>query len=206
MKNFIWDFDGTLFDSYHHTTAAFVKALGEPRSEAEYNEIKRALEESIIYAIDKYNLSENEVKLFFEYEYDYDMKPVTEPYSYTRTVLEEIVRNGGYNYLYTHRNTSVFYYLDKYEMRDYFTDFITKESGFPMKPSPAALNNLTQRYQMNKDETIMIGDREIDVLAGKNAGLNALLISERNIPSCADYIVKDISEVISFIDNGVNKI
>ena len=29
MQNYIWDFDGMLFDSYPHITSAFLKALAE---------------------------------------------------------------------------------------------------------------------------------------------------------------------------------
>ena len=45
MKNYIWDFDGMLFDSYPHITSAFLKALAENGKEGDYDEAKALLDE-----------------------------------------------------------------------------------------------------------------------------------------------------------------
>ena len=44
IKNYIWDFDGMLFDSYPHITSAFLKALADFGIEADYDEAKAQLE------------------------------------------------------------------------------------------------------------------------------------------------------------------
>mgnify|MGYP002509227508 CR=1 FL=1 len=43
MKLFIWDFDGTLFDSYPHTAAALVQALKDSGREIDVTEAEKLL-------------------------------------------------------------------------------------------------------------------------------------------------------------------
>jgi FMN phosphatase YigB (HAD superfamily) len=45
----------------------------------------------------------------------------------------------------------------------------------------------------------MIGDREIDVAAGVNAGMTGCLITRKTKTSCAKYIVEDIGDILSLI-------
>ena len=43
----------------------------------------------------------------------------------------------------------------------------------------------------------MIGDREIDVLSGKNAGTYGCLFTKKeNVDTAADFVVRDISEIL----------
>ena len=69
--------------------------------------------------------------------------------------------------------------------------------NFASKPSPDAVNWICETYNLDKSETIMIGDREIDVLSGKNAGTYGCLFTKKDgVDSAADYIIKDIIEVL----------
>ena len=83
----------------------------------------------------------------------------------------------------------------------YFDDFVTAEHNFPHKPAPDAILYLIKKHNMNLNETIMIGDREIDVLSGKNAGIQACLFTQGNTDiqyikqiknTKADYVAGDM--------------
>jgi histidinol phosphatase-like enzyme len=41
--------------------------------------------------------------------------------------------------------------------------------AYPRKPDPAAFNAIIERHGLVRDETMAIGDRDIDVLAGRSA-------------------------------------
>ena len=67
--------------------------------------------------------------------------------------------------------------------------------NFAQKPSPDAVNWICETYGLDKSETVMIGDREIDVLSGKNAGVSGCLFTKKeNVESKADFIIRDIIE------------
>ena len=56
-----------------------------------------------------------------------------------------------------------------------FTDFVTSQHNFPNKPAPDALNYLCNKHGLKKEDCIMIGDRDIDLDSGKNAGMACAL-------------------------------
>ena len=79
-----------------------------------------------------------------------------------------------------------------------FTGFVTRENGFPMKPAPDAIRYLLDEFQLDPAETIMIGDREIDILSGKNAGIHTCLFTDGNpgaAASEAEYTAGNMAEL-----------
>ena len=64
------------------------------------------------------------------------------------------------------------------------------------KPSPEGIEYLLGKYKLPVRECLMIGDRELDVLAGKNAGVDACLFTlEKDVVSAADYVVDVIDKL-----------
>ncbi len=196
FKNYIWDFDGMLFDSYPHITAAFQKAMADFGVEIDYAETKKLLEISYATAFDYYSLTQEQKDLFYEYEHNVDLDPIAEPFPGTAETIKKIYHSGSKNFLYTHRGESALYYLKKYCIYDYFEDFVTSENGFPLKPCPDAVNHIVNKHNLNKDETVMVGDREIDVMSGKNAGTKGCLFTLENKETNADFVVHNITEAL----------
>ena len=198
MQNYIWDFDGMLFDSYPHITSAFLKALSEFGKDADYDESKALLEITFAHAFEHYDVTEEEKEVFRKHEHNYDLKPIAVPFENTYRTLEKLFNDGKKHFLYTHRGheTSQFY-LEKYGMAKFFTAFVDSSMNFPSKPAPDAVNYICDAYNLDRNETVMIGDREIDVLSGKNAGTYGCLYTQKeNVESAAEFIIKDISEVL----------
>ena len=69
-------------------------------------------------------------------------------------------------------------YLEKYNLSHLFTDFVTREMKFPLKPAPDAINYLIEKHSLDKDCCLMLGDRAIDCGSGLNAGIRAMLFDE----------------------------
>ena len=197
LKNYIWDFDGMLFDSYPHITRAFMQMMEDYGQHADYDEAKALFEVNFSVAFEHYGTTEEQKALFRKYEHDYLFEPFAVPFENTVYTLKKIVENGGRNYLYTHRGESVYYYLKKYGIYELFSDYVTSENGFPAKPAPDAVEYIVKNNSLIKSETVMIGDREIDVMSGKNAGVFGCLYSKNSKETSADFTVKDIIEVLS---------
>ena len=64
MKNYIWDFDGMLFDSYPHITSAFIKAMREFGTEPDYDEAKALLEITFAHCYEHYGVTDEQKEAF----------------------------------------------------------------------------------------------------------------------------------------------
>lgn len=80
------------------------------------------------------------------------------------------------------------------------------------KPSPGMLLDAAQRYNIDLTQSLMIGDSEADMLAGKNARCRCVLIknSGSNNTSIApivgtDYVVKDLWEAARIVTTFKNQ-
>ena len=94
---------------------------------------------------------------------------------YAAEALREIVRQGGRNYLFTHRGPSALRCLKDDGLADCFTDHVIRPDGFPAKPAPDALMYLMEKHGVNQQSAVMVGDRQLDLDAGKNAGIETVL-------------------------------
>ena len=90
LKNYIWDFDGMLFDSYPHITAAFEKMMKDNGVTVDYAETKRMLEISYATAYDYYQTTDEQKELFRKYEHDFDMEPIAVPFKNTVETLKKV--------------------------------------------------------------------------------------------------------------------
>ena len=178
ITEFIWDFDGMLFDTYPHTTAALCEYLKRYGKEADEQEVFNVLKISIREAFNFFGVKKEDEAEFYEIEHDFDFEPKGVPYEGIPEILRFITENGGRNYLFTHRDRYAIYYLERYGLKELFSDFITREEGFPLKPAPDAINYLVEKHKLKKESCIMLGDRAIDCDSGLNAGIKALLFDE----------------------------
>ena len=201
MTNFIWDFDGTLFDTYPHTVKILHQLMEEVGKPCDYDNLFAKSRRSLNEARDYCKATDEEWEEFYRREGIIECEPVALPYKGAEDVLNKVIKSGGKNYIYTHRDAVTFKYLRKHGWLKYFEGFVTNEHNFPHKPAPDALLYMIKRYNMNPNETIMIGDREIDVLSGKNAGIHACLFTEGNTD--IQYIEQIKSTKADFVANNM---
>ena len=176
--HFIWDFDGTLYDTYQGIVAAVAMGLfemGLPLPEKE--EVARLAKTTLRHACVALAGKERARELLARYAvHAADMGiAALSPYPGCLEALEKVVASGGFNYLYTHRNRQAVEALERDGMASLFRDFITIEAGFPHKPAPDALNWLARQHGLDPASCVMIGDRPIDIQAGHSAGMAAAL-------------------------------
>ena len=189
-KNYIWDFDGTLFDTYPVMLEALKFAM-EKSSISFKGDLAHYIKMFSIRKFAQEYADEAFLEIYHEIEHELQKNPKI--YAEIPQILKNIVENGGQNFVLSHRDGTTFDYLAAYP--DLFTEIITSEQRFARKPSPEALNYLLDKYQLHKLETVMIGDRPLDVEAGKNAGIATLLLDEKEyFGDIADIKIKNWSE------------
>lgn len=68
------------------------------------------------------------------------------------------------------------------------------------KPKPGMLLDLARRHKINLEKSYMIGDREMDILAGQAAGTTTILVGDEDIsPTEADHSVPDLAAAAELI-------
>ena len=198
IKHIIWDFDGTLFNTYPEVAKVFKKALQSFNINENSSSILKNLHISLWYTFttyaEKYNLDFEKLRHKFT-QLDELMPPFSsKPFKGVDKVLKSI---SGYNFIYTHRGNSTYKYLNHYNYLKYFKEVITREDGYLRKPEPQALIYLIEKYKLDKKQTIYIGDRDIDVQCANRAGILACYYNSHNIKTkeIANYIIDDYNKL-----------
>lgn len=206
--HFFWDFDGTLYDTYARMTRALVKGMASLGIKTDFDTAYNRMKVSLRYASETYAAENPHLHITMEdgiraYRvYSEEEGPETmQPYAGIPALLESVVKAGGKNYLYTHRGLGALDALERDGLKQYFTDFVTSKDGFPSKPAPDALNYLVNKHGLDLTTCIMLGDRSIDLDAGKNAGMQGGLFDPDRLYTtyAADYrfeTVKDMYETL----------
>lgn len=72
------------------------------------------------------------------------------------------------------------------------------------KPQPKMLLDAAEKYGIDLSRSWMVGDRETDVLTGKNAGTKTILVTSGAIGSSetADYVAPDLLAAAEHIRNA----
>ena len=196
---FIWDFDGTLYDTYDRIQRAVKKGMDEMGLTSQGHDIKALAKTTLHHACRVLAGEERAKELLARYfAHAEDEGPETiQPYPGCGEALRAIVDAGGFNYLYTHRNQTALDALHRDGLMDYFRDFITDEADFPSKPAPDALNWLIGQHHLDRRECVMIGDRVIDTQAGRNAGIAGALFDPDRFfsPEDADFFFEKLTDI-----------
>jgi len=126
----IWDFDGTLFDSYPVMAAAFHNALMEwgidEPIDAIHAYMKISMGDALRHYQEQYRLSED-----FSARYKSLGKSAERgniiPFAGVAELCKAIRQSGGSNYLLTHRGESAVFFMEKYGLLANFTELVTSK-------------------------------------------------------------------------------
>jgi len=200
IRNIIWDLDGTLFDTYPAFAKAFKAALNDLGHDAPLDWIeslaKKSMDHCAITLIDKYQLSEEALEQAFDRHYS-NTKPAEQPpFPGVIEVCQFICSLGGKNIIVTHRRRrGTLELLAANQMTDYFAGHLTGDDGYPRKPDPAAFEAAIQAHDLMHEETMAVGDRDIDIQAGRAAGVFTCLFGDEGDGVIADLTVHSFGEL-----------
>jgi HAD superfamily hydrolase (TIGR01549 family) len=176
IKNIIWDFDGTLFDTYPPIARAIQRGLHLLGFEYGLEELLALCKISMTHCIqtlaDQTSLPFAEIEEAFDQQYALIALEDQRPFPGVQDFLQKVLELGGKNIIITHRGSGTLEkLLAAYHLDAYFSGCITADDGFPRKPNPAAFFAALQSYHLNPAETLGIGDRALDIEAARGAGL-----------------------------------
>lgn len=97
--------------------------------------------------------------------------------------------------------------IEYFGLEKYFTIIFGRRDGIPIKPAADQLLNICRVTGVPPEETLMVGDSELDIQCGKNAGAKTCgvtygyrtkeLLMEEN----PDYLISDIKELLLILNN-----
>ena len=204
MKLFIWDFDGTLLDTYRNTTGYFRQALLDFGYDVSLTDILEKMMENLPFAIayysDLYDLPELG-KRYNEYASAESSAPVS-VFPGVVEVLRRVQEIGADNYIFTNRGSTIYPLLEKTGILGAFREIVTAEDPeFVVKPAPDVILYLMKKYGGTIDNTVMIGDRCCDLESGYNAGCRTCHLLTPAVPQYppCDFRISNFAEMLEML-------
>ena len=177
-KHIIFDFDGTVVDSYHAVLLGVQTVLSELLDRPVLlDEVKRHYSPHLPELLQNFNIAYTDLalsqrlcrrwsELALEMEFDYVLFPgIVESISQLRLL-------GAAIYLWTARDrASTLKILDNFNLINLFTDFRCGDDT-ATKPSPDGI--MAMVGHVPKQDVIVVGDSHMDILGAKNFGCRSI--------------------------------
>ena len=183
----LWDFDGTIMNTYPVYARTFKAALDTPYTE---QEVMALLKVTFGHAFSTMGLTREQIEHLRYLERQLqpeDFRPFPD--------IEKVLAAAEVNVIMTHKyRAGAEAILKAAGLRQYFTEIVAIEDGFPLKPDPASYRYLHDKYGLD----LVVGDRELDILPGKSIGVKTCLF--QNHTPGADYYVDSYDTFFDIID------
>ena len=186
MTAYIWDLDGTLIDSYPVIVEAARRTVCRAGLTDSGKEILEKVKRDTLSAYFREAASRCGVaseELLADYRtLTHDMDGLIRAMDGAAEALERLRKAGAEHYVYTHRGGSAGPILERLGLKGFFREIVTSEAGFPPKPAGDGVRYLVDKYGLDPNRSWYAGDRSLDVLCGRNAGVRTLLLLPEDSP------------------------
>ena len=202
----IFDLDGTLVDSCESIASAVNDMLRKLNlREKTKEEIRSYIGTGVIELIkkslgdDHADLLDKGFSIFDEYYKNHPAEN-SKLYPGVKDILEYF--KNKIKLIITNRNIeSAKIVLKEFGIYDYFKSITGGDDPSCAKPNSCPLDNAISKLDINKDRVIIVGDMDIDVLAGKAAGIATCAVTygigkkEDIVKINPDYLIDNISKL-----------
>jgi HAD superfamily hydrolase (TIGR01549 family) len=211
FANIIFDFDGTITDSKHDIAGAQVWVLQQLgvtsyKPEDLFRHIGKTLEEtfSTLLPPTLHERIPDAAKMYSEYYQPRSLETTTLFPGVKETL--EILRLHGKRLAIasTKRGVGIKRATDHFAITNYFAQ-LQGSDGIPHKPDPSILNKILAEQHWEREDTIMVGDTDKDILAGKSSrvstcGVTFGSLSREEIEQYnPDFIISSFPELLSIV-------
>lgn len=203
VKAALFDLDGTLIDSSDAIVWCvneLLSSLGLPA--AEPTEIISLIGVGLTPLLKHFIPDPEAHVLEYQRLYRKGFGDKTKVYEGAPELLEKLRAAGVSTGVVTNRNRGLASVIIGYFNLDRVIDTLVGEGdGLPLKPDPEIVYEACRRLGVESTQTLMIGDTDIDVETGKNAGCRTVLVDHHGDkrPNAADHTVSSLLEIIELI-------
>ena len=202
FRHVLWDLDGTLLDTYPATDGALAAALtglGHPVTVAELAPLTRiTLDHAVAHSAALFGLLVPELYTAYEREYAVLGLEFSPAMPGAVQAMRAVRGQGGLNLLATHRDREgALWRLKAAGLDTLLDDLLSVSDGYLRKPDPALFVALLERHRLDPAEVLAVGDRDLDVVAGRLAGCQTalLLTSGVSLQTGADRVLRSLAEL-----------
>lgn len=182
----IFDLDGTLLDTIKDLavcTNTALSQLGFPTHEVKeyYHFVGKGVDSLFRMALpEEYSTDENvqAVRDIFMPLYDRHGQDFTRPYNGVPEILKSLEAEGIIIAVASNKHqTAVEQLLKGLLPETTFTFILGERKGHPIKPDPDIVLTICRECGVTREETIYIGDSDIDVQTAGNAGVDSIAVT-----------------------------
>ena len=194
---YLFDFDGTLFDTLEANERVFIEAFKVIGVTIKQEDVLGYTRVPIPETYEKLGAPKEKIKVFSDaiirLVNDETTVRLTNIYDDTYdTLLDLRLEEASLSIVTSNNVYHVKDILKKFSMNELFFDVLVgnKEAPIP-KPDPQPINVALQmlKYQGDKSDVAYVGDAMNDVIAAKAAGVQPILLDRDNaFPESSDYI------------------
>ena len=175
-KLYIFDFDGTLANTFYQSALAYNQALKQHNQPIKHENIEEINFEEFIE-----NMTHDE-EILQTYADIYQNQNIknTKAYPKIQQTLKKLQNQENTTItICSNRQQQQLEALTQQIFPDInFTQIIGYQENQPYKPDPQMIQKILDKYpQYNKNEIIYIGDRNTDIQTAKNANLDLALVT-----------------------------
>jgi len=210
MKKFegiIFDIDGTLvstneliFASFNHIAK---KYLNKTFSNEEITSLFGPPEDVIIKKFCGNKFEEGKKDYYDFYTKNHHLADL---YPGIIDILKDLKKRNIYLSIYTGKGReAATITLKKHEIFDYFDLVITGDDVKEHKPSPEGINIFIEKFNLDRNKVLMIGDSTGDIKAARGAGVKIASVvwdsyaKDKVLKSGSDYIFHSVDELKEFL-------
>ncbi len=211
INNYILDLDGTIINSSNEVLLCFEKAFAKAnypidKSRLTPNVIGPPLKEIIKLIAPEIN--ENDIEIVmenFRLIYDYDEHDISEYYSGVLEFLNKAKNSGKKLFIATYKPEKPTRRIEKQFKMDMFEEIYTIDKFGEHITKTQMINDILNKYNLKKEETVMIGDASSDVISAKQAGVTGIGVlwgygdDKTNLIKNSDYVVKNTQELEEYL-------
>ncbi|RPI66168.1 MAG: HAD family hydrolase [Ignavibacteriales bacterium] len=210
LGHICFDLDGTIVNSFPTIYKCTLRTL-------EHLNISDPLEEKGLYDMIGYHFLdifeklkinvadvESFINIYKTYYFEYIDDSVL--YPGTLVTLKSLKDNGlKISLLTTKAQDQADMLIDHFELRPFFDAVYGRKNGLAIKPDAEPLLAICNELDVNPSSTLMVGDSDLDIRCGKNAGAKTCAVSygyrklavlrEEN----PDYIIHNIPDLLQVV-------
>jgi HAD superfamily hydrolase (TIGR01509 family) len=115
-------------------------------------------------------------------------------------MLNLLKANGIIRAINTNRTTSMKHIMERFGLWPFFDMVVTALDVKNPKPHPESIEKIIQTLNLNKEETVFVGDSEVDQQAAKASGVKFIAYKNREIAN--DAYIDDHLALLNLISDG----
>lgn len=212
FDNIIFDFDGTITDSRKDIAGAqlwVLRQLGVTTHSMEdlYPHIGKPLDRTFQYLLPPslHHRIQDATRMYAEY-YPSRSLMTTQLFPGVRETLDTLCERGKrLAVASTKRGAGIRRATDYFGITDHFVQLQGSE-GIPFKPDPAIVRKIMSDQDWEPAATVIVGDTDSDILAGKNAGIATCAVTYGSLSAGElkafgpDYMIESFTDIITLVD------